>query len=121
MALVSRGELSALGDRAAVPICIRVPPKKTPPEPLIRYLQSVGVPVSHQKDCYPRGEYPRGVEINISDLRRSNVSQLDLTVDTADITLGRDVHFATPLREGTYHLKQDDKGEWTIIGYTKKK
>jgi hypothetical protein len=59
------------------------------------------------------------MQVAIGELRRGSGGELDIHVDTGDLTLRPGVHFATLLRRGTYHFKQNQKREWRITGYTK--
>jgi hypothetical protein len=126
VAVIFNQELSAVGERALYPICIDAPPG-TPLKPLIRYLRRDGHPISDLSVCNPgmgsRGhhpkDYPHGMQIGINKLRRASEGQLDIRVETADLTLRPGAHFVTLLRRGTYHFKQNQKGEWEITGYTK--
>ena len=42
-----------------------------------------------------------------------------MRVETGDLTTRPGEHFATTLRRGTYHFKQNEAQEWQITGYTK--
>jgi hypothetical protein len=125
-ALIYNNELSVLGSRALYPICVTA--SGVPDKPLIRYLQQhLDQPeyqVSEFSLCVPRQphpkNYPHGLVIDIGQPQRESERMLNIHVHAGDATLHVGVHFATLLREGTYHLKRDDKGEWQIVGYTKK-
>jgi hypothetical protein len=36
-----------------------------------------------------------------------------------DVTLGPDVHFATLLRRGRYHLQRTEERRWRLFSYTR--
>jgi hypothetical protein len=126
VALIFNQELSAVGERALYPICIDAPPG-TPLKPLVRYLRRGGYPISDPSVCNPAmgpgadhpKDYPHGMQVAVGELRRGSGGELDIRVHTGDLTLRPGVHFATLLRRGTYHFKQNQKREWQITGYTK--
>ena len=80
-AAVCDRELTAVGEKATRPLCVRVPPRKSPPERLLRYLRMARVPVSAQRACYPRHQLPRGMEISLEKIRRLPGPILELKVD----------------------------------------
>jgi len=121
VALIYNDELSVLGELALYPICINTP-VGTPAKPLVRYLRRGGYAVNDPSVCNPslrHGDFPHGMDITIDKLQRDPDGQLDIHVSTGDNTIHVGVHFATLLRRGTYHLKQNEAGEWKIISYTK--
>lgn len=127
VALIYNQELSALGNRALYPICIDVP-SWMPTKPLLQYLRRGGFEVSDPTVCEPamaRGgqhhpkDYPHGLRIYIDKLERDSGGQISMHVASGDLTIRPGEHFATLLRQGTYHFKQNEAQEWQITGYTK--
>ena len=116
-AAVCDRELTAVGEKATRPLCVRVPPRKSPPERLLRYLRMARVPVSAQRACYPRHQLPRGMEISLEKIRRLPGPILELKVDTASNQPQPAEHVVVPLRLGTYRLKRDAAGTWVVVDY----
>ena len=64
-------------------------------------------------------DYPHGPHIQLLQPQRHSDGTIDVEVRVGDLTRPG-IHFATLLREGTYHFKLNDSGEWQMIGYAKK-
>jgi len=126
VALIYNQELSALGGRALYPICVGLP-TDTPTRPLLEYLRRGGYAVSELSVCEPSAgpagshpkDYPHGLRIFIDKLQRAPGGQVNILVEATDLTLRPGEHFGSPLRRGTYHFKQSEKGEWQVSSYTK--
>lgn len=116
--LVCRAELHAVSGRVISPLCVSVPPDGGTPESLLSYLPLHGIAVDKMSACYPRGELSRGLEIRLRQLKRSPEGQLEMTVETGDLTFRPGIHFAEALRFGTYRRKQNEACKWTILNYT---
>jgi len=117
-AVVCKEELAAIGEKGTRPLCVRVPPTKTPPKALLIYLKKAQVPVSLQGACYPRNRAPRGMEILLEEIRRSPGPALELTVDTANHTPEPGEHLIMPLRLGIYRLTRTAEGSWVVVSYS---
>jgi hypothetical protein len=126
VALIYNQELSALGDKALYPICLNTP-SDTPSKPLLDYLRKGGYAVNDLSLCQPNAgpggnhpkDYPHGMLIFIDKPKRDSKGQVDMHVESTDLTPRPGEHLAVSLRRGTYHFKQDEKGGWQVSGYTK--
>lgn len=116
-AAVCKQELATVGEKATLPLCVRVPPTKRPPKALLNYLRGAQVQVSAQTACYPPNQSPRGMEISVEEIRRLPGGALELKVDTADNTPEPEEHLIVPLRMGTYRLTRNAEGSWVILSY----
>ena len=128
VALVYNNELAALGKRALFPICVEMP-SGMPTKLLLQYLRRGGFEISDESVCEPAmardgqhhpKDYPHGLRIFIDKLQRDRGGALSMNVEADDLTLRPGEHLAQTLRRGTYHLRQNEAGEWQIVGYTKK-
>jgi hypothetical protein len=117
--LVVKAELKELGDKSAPPICVGVTPFRRAPEALLNLLVRRGLPISEQGACYPPKQYPRGTDISVQGIRRGPEGELNLIVESANVTLGPETHVGELIRRGTYRLKKNEKDEWTILNYTR--
>jgi hypothetical protein len=119
-------ELSALGGRALYPICVNAP-KDAPLKSLISYLRKASYPISDLSLCVPNvapnGEhpkdYPHGMQLFIDNPHRDAKGQIDIHVETSDLTMRPGEHLALVLRRGTYHFKTKEIGAWEMTGYMK--
>ena len=127
VALIYNQELSALGNRALLPICIEMP-SGMPTEPLVRYLREGGFEISEESVCEPAmtpggqhhaKDYPHGLRIFIDRLQRNSAGVISMRVQADDLTVRPGVHFAQTLMSGTYQLKRDEAGKWQITDYKK--
>jgi hypothetical protein len=118
IALVLKQELSATGNRAIKPVCVRGPLTKTPPRALLHYLNDSGTRVNGPNACYPHEAPPHGLEIALNHFTHGPGSSLSVTVETGDLTTKPGVHTGELLRLGTYQLEQSDDHQWRIVSYT---
>lgn len=127
VALIYNQELSALGNRALLPICIGMP-TGIPTEPLVRYLRNGGFEISDEAVCEPAmapggqhhpKDYSHGLRIFIDELQRGSAGVMSMRVQADDLTVRPGEHLAQTLRRGTYQVKQDQAGKWEIANYTK--
>jgi hypothetical protein len=125
---IYNNELSALGRRALYPICIGVP-SGVPLKPLLKFLQDYGYELSQPSLCEPAmaqssrrrpKDYTHGMRIYLNNPERHSDGSINIRVEVGDLTVRPGEDLATLLRDGVYHLKLDDKGQWQIIGYSKK-
>lgn len=121
IALIYNNELETLEERAFYPICLSMPSGNST-KALLRYLHRYGFALYDSHICNPsfrNGDSPHGMEIEIRKLQHGSKGQLDVETILGDNTIHVGEHFATLLRHGTYHFKQNSEGEWKIAGYTK--
>lgn len=127
VALMFNQELSALGDRALLPICVEMPSGMST-ESLVRYLRKGGFEISDESVCEPAlasgaqhhpKDYSHGLRLYIDKLQRNSPGVMSMHVQADDLTVRPGEHFATTLRRGTYHLEQNQAGKWQIVDYKK--
>ena len=126
VALIYNRELAALGYEALYPVCI-VTPIGTNNDRLLRYLRHAGYPISNYHICYPPNgrftpdrDYPHGMSIIIDNIHHTSKNSLDITVAIGDNTMHFQRDLGTTLRNGTYHFRLRENGEWELTEYTKK-
>jgi hypothetical protein len=124
--LIFNEELSALGAKALYPICVDAP-KDAPLKSLVSYLRKASYPISDLRLCVPNlapirehpKDYPHGMQIFIDNPHRDLKGQVDIHVETTDLTTRPGEHLTLVLRRGTYHFKSKETGAWEMTGYTK--
>jgi hypothetical protein len=113
-------ELSALGERALLPICIDMP-SGIPTKPLLQYLRRSGFEVSdpslRETAMVPGGQHhpndcPHGLRVFIDKHQRNSGGLVSMHLETADLTLRPGEHLTRTLRRGTYHFKQNEARVW---------
>ncbi len=114
VALIVKQELKAGGTKPVHRLCLDLPQTGVAPKRLVKFLQSMRLPVKNRNGCYPFS-LNEGLSVDISKIERNGDGQLSATVTASEMEVGEDL--GTLLRNGVYVLAAEKEGQWRIVSY----